>query len=302
MSASFFSKLGNLFPATTQKIKSIFANFTPGQKINEKDLDQIRNLLLSIDCGTRATDKIINLLKGNQDDGQGNDLISRAINIVYSALKPYEEKLDIIENKLNIILVCGVNGTGKTSTIGKLGWHFKNTFGKKVLLAACDTFRAAAKEQLIAWANTCQLEIFSDDDKVSPSTVAYKSVLYAIEQKYDILFIDTAGRLNNDVNLMSELQKTVKVIKKLDPSAPHKTIMVLDANFGQNSYSQIEQFKAFSNIDTLIVTKLDSSSKAGILIGVADEYKLPISFIGIGEGKSDIKEFDALEYAKQLFL
>lgn len=300
MAAKFFSKLTSLFPSTAQKIKNIFSKFAPGENISAQNLSEIRNILLSIDCGTKATDKIITLLKDYK--GEKDNLTDKAIDIVYSLLKPYESELCINDNKLNIILVCGVNGTGKTSTIGKLGWYFKNKFGKKVLFAACDTFRAAAKEQLVAWANNCELDIFSEDAVHSPSTIAYKSVLHAQQQKYDILFIDTAGRLNNDINLMTELQKTVRVIKKLDDSAPHNTIMILDANFGQNSYNQIEQFKAFSNIDSLIVTKLDGSSKAGVLIGLTNEYKLPICFIGVGEGKDDIVKFDALEYAKQLFL
>ena len=192
-----------------------------------------------------------------------------------------------------------VNGNGKTTSIGKLASVYIRA-GKKVAIAACDTFRAAANDQIAQWANKTGAILFSGEEKSDPASVAYKAILESYSNKVDILFIDTAGRLHNQKNLMDELAKIVRVIQKIDQSAPHHSLLVIDATTGQNAFVQTEQFKSLVAISGLVITKLDGTAKAGAIVGIVDKYSLPVHFIGLGEGVDDLKPFVALDFAKAL--
>ena len=193
----------------------------------------------------------------------------------------------------------GVNGVGKTATIGKLAEKFLND-GKKVGMVAADTFRAAAVDQLKIWSDRTKSEFFFAKESSDPAALAYQSVIEAKEKKLDVLLIDTAGRLHNKQNLMNELSKIIRVIKKIDESIPNETILILDGNIGQNSIRQAEVFKEICDIDSLIITKLDGSAKGGVLVPIAQKLKIPISFIGTGEKKEDLAIFNAEEYCLAL--
>ncbi|WP_065106853.1 signal recognition particle-docking protein FtsY, partial [Wolbachia endosymbiont of Nomada ferruginata] len=197
-------------------------------------------------------------------------------------------------------MVCGVNGHGKTTTIGKLAYKYKE-MGKSVMLVACDTFRAAASEQLNIWAERSDCLIVTGEYGSDSASVAYRAVSQAIKDNVDVVLIDTAGRLQNNVNLMEELSKIYRTIKKLDDTAPHDVILVLDATTGQNAYSQLEAFSKMVNVTGLIVTKLDGTAKGGVVIGLAEAYKVKLHAIGIGENIEDLREFTSKEFAEALF-
>ena len=207
---------------------------------------------------------------------------------------------DIELNKtLNVILIVGVNGVGKTATIGKLGTKYISE-GKKVGMVAGDTFRAAAVEQLKIWSERSKSEFFFAEQASDPAALAYRSVKTAKEKLLDILLIDTAGRLHNKKDLMDELSKIIRVLKKIDESIPTEIVLVLDGNIGQNSIKQAEVFKEICNIDSLVVTKLDGSAKGGAIVPIAEKLKIPISFIGTGEAKEDLTRFNADQFCSAL--
>jgi fused signal recognition particle receptor len=198
-----------------------------------------------------------------------------------------------------VVLVCGVNGVGKTTTIGKLAAHYQAQ-GKKVAIAACDTFRAAAVNQLSNWAVRANALLITGTESADPASVAFRAMEESIKQSIDILFIDTAGRLHNKKNLMDELSKIVKVIKKIDKNAPAHSILVIDAVTGQNAYNQVELFHNATDLTGLIITKLDGSAKAGVVVGAIQKFSLPIYFIGIGEQINDLKIFERKAFANSL--
>lgn len=215
-------------------------------------------------------------------------------------LKPVAKALpEHSGTKPQIILVTGVNGVGKTTTIGKLTKQFQNN-GKTVMLAAADTFRAAAVDQLKIWGDRNHCKVISKDIGADPAAVAFDAIGQAKLDDVDVLLIDTAGRLHNKKNLMEELQKIIRVIQKQDETAPHSTLLVLDATTGQNAVSQVQTFKELVNISGLIVTKLDGSSKGGIVVALADEFGIPVHAVGVGEGIDDLQPFTANSYARSL--
>ena len=215
-------------------------------------------------------------------------------------LTPYEKKLDnLYKSSPSIIVVAGVNGVGKTTTIGKLGKLFKND-GKKIVFGAADTFRAAAIEQLELWSKKIGADFVKSDLGTDPASVGYKTVKFAEENKSDLAFIDTAGRLQNKKNLMEEQKIIFTVLKKINPDYPHETILVLDATTGQNALNQVEEFKKISNLTGLIITKLDTEAKGGILLAICKKYGLPIIAVGMGEKESDLHSFDSNQFAKIL--
>jgi len=198
-----------------------------------------------------------------------------------------------------VILVIGVNGSGKTTTIGKLASKF-GAEGRKVMLAAGDTFRAAAVEQLKVWGDRAGVPVIAKGPGADAAGLAYEALEKARAERCDVLLIDTAGRLHNKTNLMEELAKIVRVIRKLDPSAPHSCLLVLDATVGQNAHAQVETFKSLSPVDALVVTKLDGSAKGGVLVALAERFKLPVVAIGVGEGIDDLRLFEACAFARSL--
>ena len=213
-------------------------------------------------------------------------------------MKPLEnENFFQKKEKLNVILISGVNGVGKTTTIGKMGKILKS-IGSKVMFSACDTFRAAAIEQLENWANKIDVKIIKSEQGSDPASVAYKAVEQAIKNDFNHVLIDTAGRLQNKKNLMEEYKKIANVTKKIDPNAPHEIILVLDATSGQNVINQVEEFNKIIPITGLIMTKLDGTAKGGILIAIAKEYKLPIVALGLGEKEDDLQNFSAEKFAE----
>jgi fused signal recognition particle receptor len=203
------------------------------------------------------------------------------------------------EHQPHVIVMVGVNGNGKTTTIGKIAKQLKND-GKSVMLAACDTFRAAAVEQLKVWAERTNCPIVTGKEQADPASVAYSALEQAKTDGHDVLLIDTAGRLQNKANLMEELVKIIRVLKKLDETVPHQILLVLDATTGQNAFKQVQIFKEMVNISGLIVTKLDGTAKGGVVVGLADKFRLPIYAIGVGESVEDLHAFDAQSFARNL--
>ena len=204
------------------------------------------------------------------------------------------------DKKPYVIMVVGVNGVGKTTTIGKLGYQFKQA-GKKVILGAADTFRAAAVDQLDVWSKRIGVAIVKQEMGSDPAAVAFESVQFAVAQKADVVIIDTAGRLHNKVNLMNELSKIKRVIQKVIPDAPHEILLVLDASTGQNAIEQARQFLLATEVNALALTKLDGTAKGGVVIGISDEFKIPVKYIGVGEKMEDLQVFNKHEFVDSLF-
>ncbi|WP_341790299.1 signal recognition particle-docking protein FtsY [Rickettsia endosymbiont of Polydrusus tereticollis] len=298
---SIFSKLKQSLSKTSNKISEGVDKIFYKKKLDKETLEELEELLITSDMGALVATKIIEDLKSIKF---GKELDSSVIKetlakLIRQLLLKSEIPFTLNENKLNVILVCGVNGAGKTTTIGKLASIYQAQ-GKKVAIAACDTFRAAAVNQLKEWANRAQALFVTGEESADPASVAYLAMQESIKQNIDILFIDTAGRLHNKKNLMDELTKIIKVIKKVDENAPAHSILVIDAVTGQNVYNQVEQFNNSANLTGLIVTKLDGSAKAGIIVGIVQKFSLPIYFIGIGEQIDDLKVFDPNDFANSL--
>jgi fused signal recognition particle receptor len=268
--------------------------------IDADTIDEIEELLILADIGTTTTDLIISKLKQKiKQKAIPKNEINKALKEILLGIIS-ENKSDTVEyepNKLNIIMVVGVNGAGKTTTIGKLANRFAN---KKVMVAAGDTFRAAAQAQLNEWANRSNTAIVWGDENDNPSSVAYKAITEATANKADILIIDTAGRLQAKQALMDELGKIVRTVDKYAPDAAKKTYIVLDGSQGQNTFSQVKSFNEVAKLSGIIVTKLDSSSKAGFLIGITNEYKIPVAYACFGEKITDIEPFDPQNYIEGL--
>jgi fused signal recognition particle receptor len=271
------------------------------KEINDKTLDQIEEYLIQSDVGLLAASEIKNIIAQEKIDPKKN--IINEINIILknyiiSLMKPLENEIFFNKKKkLNVILVSGVNGVGKTTTIGKIGKILKSN-GNKVMFSACDTFRAAAIEQLEEWANKIDVEIIKSTQGSDPASVAYKAMKEALKNNFDHVLIDTAGRLQNKKNLMEEYKKIANVTKKIDSDAPHNVILVLDATSGQNVINQVEEFNKIIPITGLIMTKLDGTAKGGILLAIAKKYKLPIIAIGLGEKEDDLQIFNAEKFAE----
>tara|TARA_B100000945_G_scaffold305741_1_gene292517 strand:- start:1375 stop:2250 length:876 start_codon:yes stop_codon:yes gene_type:complete len=280
-----------------------FSNLFSKKRIDENLLNKFEELLIESDVGTEiATNLKENFKKEKigkeiKNEKEIFDFLGEQIS---KMLIPYEKKFtDLHKNSPSIIIVAGVNGVGKTTTIGKLGKLFKNN-GKKIVFGAADTFRAAAIEQLEVWSKKIGADFVKSDLGSDPASVGYKTVKFAEEKKLDIAFIDTAGRLQNKKNLMDEYKKIFSVLKKINPEYPHETILVLDATTGQNALNQVEEFKKISNLTGLIITKLDTSAKGGILLAICKKYGLPIVAVGMGEKENDLYSFDSNEFAKLL--
>ena len=283
--------------AFTSGLKDIIVK----KEINDVTLTQIEEYLIQSDVGITAASEIKEIIAQEKIDPNKDTLTQVNMilkNYITSLMKPLENKLFFEKkNKLNAILVSGVNGVGKTTTIGKIGKILKAN-GNKVILAACDTFRAAAIEQLENWANKIDVKIIKSEQGADPASVAYKAVEEALKNNFNQVLIDTAGRLQNKRNLMEEYKKIANVTKKIDPEAPHDVLLVLDATSGQNILNQVEEFNKIIPITGLIMTKLDGTAKGGILLALTQKYKIPIIALGLGEKEDDLQIFNAEEFAE----
>ena len=271
------------------------------KEIDDKALNEIEDFLIQSDVGVTASEEIRNIIAEKKIDPNKNkvneiNLILK--NYIIDLMSPLEnESFFKIKNNLNAVLVSGVNGVGKTTTIGKIGKILKSN-NNKVIFSASDTFRAAAIEQLENWAKKIDVEIIKSSQGSDPASVAYKAVDEALKNQFTHVLIDTAGRLQNKKNLMEEYKKIANVTKKIDPSAPHEVLLVLDATSGQNVINQVEEFNKIIPITGLIMTKLDGTAKGGILIAIAKKYKLPIIALGLGEKEDDLQIFKAEQFAE----
>ena len=284
--------------SATSHLTGIFT----GQKINADTMESLEEALISADLGVAASSKIVQSLAKKYDGKSGDQgaLLESLSEAIEQILTPYQKILSVSDNNHpHIMLLVGVNGSGKTTTAGKLAQRFSKQ-GKKVVLVAADTFRAAAIEQLKGWAQRTSVDLISADRGADPAALVYQAIEKAKIQQADLVLIDTAGRLQNRVELMDELAKIVRVIKKLEPDAPHDSLIVLDGTVGQNAISQLKAFQQVSPISGLIMTKLDGSARGGALVALAEEFQLPIHLIGVGETAEDLQDFNASAYARIL--
>ncbi len=290
-------------------VKKINSLLGAGKKIDDRLIDEIEEILITADIGVNTTEKLINNLKDRvKKEGyeDSTDILDILKDEIYSILteslselpaEPY--KID--ENsKPKTILIVGVNGVGKTTTIGKLAHNYSKA-GKKVLIGAADTFRAAANEQLEIWAERAGVSIVQQKQGADPAAVAYDTLNSAIAKNYDVVLIDTAGRLHNKMYLMSELQKISKVMKKLKSCAPDEVLLVLDATTGQNAIMQAQEFSKVADLTGIVLTKLDGTAKGGVIIPIVSELKIPVKFIGVGEKIDDMQSFDPEKFVVALF-
>ena len=295
-----FDKFKSGFKKSASAFTSGLRDIVIKKEIDDKTLDKIEEYLIQSDVGIVAASEIKEIISDRKIDPKKD--IAEEINAILkeyiiSLMKPLENNNFFKKKeKINATLVSGVNGVGKTTTIGKISKILKAN-GNKVMLAASDTFRAAAIEQLENWANKIEVEITKSSQGADPASVAYKAIEEAIANNFNQVLIDTAGRLQNKKNLMEEYKKIANVTKKIDPEAPHDVILVLDATSGQNVINQVEEFNKIIPITGLIMTKLDGTAKGGILLAVAKKFKLPIIALGLGEKEDDLQIFEAEKFA-----
>lgn len=295
---------------TKQSFFSKIARTIVGKsKVDEEVLDNLEEILITSDVGVETTLKIIERIEErvSRDKFLGTSELNKVLKEEIAGLLSENNSNDISGfsyAKQNgdpyVIMVVGVNGVGKTTTIGKLAHHLKDE-GKKVVLGAADTFRAAAVDQLIIWANRVGVPIVQQGMGADPASVAFDALSSAKAQGADVVIIDTAGRLHNKVNLMNELSKIRRVMEKVIPGAPHEVLLVLDGSTGQNAFEQAKQFSLATDINALAITKLDGTAKGGVVIGISDQMKIPVKYIGVGEGINDLQLFNREEYVESLF-
>ena len=288
----FISKLNNL----SNKYKFV----------NDDYFEELENILIMADIGINTVMNFVDKLKDRvkkekiTDAGMLKEIIVDELFIMYVGNNVINSKIKFSDNGPTVILFVGVNGVGKTTTIGKIASKLKND-GKKVILVAGDTFRAGAIEQIEEWGKRIDVTVLSSLAK-DPASVVYDGVTKALEEEYDVVLIDTAGRLQNKVNLMKELEKMNRVIKKVIPEAPHETLLVIDATTGQNGISQAKSFKEITDITGIVLTKLDGTAKGGIVLAIKDEVNIPVKFVGLGEKVEDLEPFDIEKYIYGLFM
>jgi fused signal recognition particle receptor len=295
---------------TKQSFLSKIARAILGKStVDDEVLDNLEEVLITSDVGVETTLKIIDRIQArvSRDKVMGTDELQRILREEIAALLEENNSTNqeqfavpIINEKPYVIMVVGVNGVGKTTTIGKLAYQFKQA-GLKVVLGASDTFRAAAVDQLIIWSQRVDVPIVQQGMGADPASVAYDTLQSAKAQNADVVIIDTAGRLHNKVNLMNELNKIKRVMEKVVPGAPHEILLVLDGSTGQNAFEQAKQFSLATDINALAVTKLDGTAKGGVVIGISDQMKIPVKYIGVGEGMMDLQLFDKKSFVDSLF-
>lgn len=312
---NFFSKekketLDKGLEKTKQSFFGKLTRAVVGKSTVDSDvLDELEEVLITSDVGVSTTLKIIEKIEGRvaRKKVMGVGELNKVLKEEIVALLEENNAFDTIDFKVpkhaegpHVIMVVGVNGVGKTTTIGKLANQFKKA-GNKVVLGAADTFRAAAVDQLIIWSQRVGVDIVEQGMNADPSSVAFDTLQSAKANNADLVLIDTAGRLHNKVNLMNELSKIRRVMDKVIPGAPHEVLLVLDGSTGQNAYEQAKQFAAATDINALAITKLDGTAKGGVVIGISDQMKIPVKYIGVGEGIEDLQPFDRKEFVESLF-
>ena len=301
-SDSFFQRLRHGITRSSSALTGGISEIFTKRKLDTEMLQDLEDILLQADLGTETALVITETLKQNRYDKEISDLEVRELlaKEVESVLEPVAVPLELDKNlKPHVILMVGVNGTGKTTTIGKLASKF-SAENKQVILAAGDTFRAAAVEQLKVWGSRTNAQVISGKHGADAAGLAFDAMKEAKDQNADVLLIDTAGRLQNRVELMEELKKVIRVIKKYDETAPHSVLLTLDATTGQNALSQVEIFKKDANVTGLVLTKLDGTARGGILVAISRKHNLPVHYIGIGEKVSDLDSFSAKEFARAI--
>ena len=291
---SFLSRLGSALIGKT--------------KIDEDLLDELENILIQSDVGVATTIKIIDALEARtaKEKYLGNDELMRMMQeeimelLVSPAADQQKDQEKDLKYKPHVVMVVGVNGVGKTTTVGKLAYHYK-AIGKKVMIGAADTFRAGAIDQLQIWADRVDVPLVRQEMGSDPASVAFETLESAKSQEVDIVLIDTAGRLHNKINLMNELSKVKRVMDKVIPEAPHEVLLVLDGSTGQNAFEQAKQFTAATEVTSLAITKLDGTAKGGVLLGISDQFQIPVKYIGVGEGIDDLQFFNKRNFIQTLF-
>jgi fused signal recognition particle receptor len=302
-------KLDQGLSKTKENVFSKLSRAIAGKsRVDEDVLDNLEEILVSSDVGVETTLKIIDRIEArvSKDKYLGTSELNGILKDEIAALLQENNTGEFpdfsapFSKKPYIILVVGVNGVGKTTTIGKLAYQFKKA-GKKVLLGAADTFRAAAVDQLAIWSERADVPLVNQGMGADPASVAFDTVKSALSQDSDVVIIDTAGRLHNKINLMNELTKIKRVMQKLIPDAPHEVLLILDASTGQNAIEQARQFTAATEVNALALTKLDGTAKGGVVIGISDQFKIPVKYIGIGEKIEDLQLFNRSEFVDSLF-
>ncbi len=291
---SFLTKLGRTVAGKSQ--------------VDVEVLDDLEEVLISSDVGVQTTVKIIDRIEQRvaRDKYLNTEELNKILKEEIASLLSENNTEDYGDFKLTeiakpyVILVVGVNGVGKTTTIGKLAYNLKNS-GKQVILGAADTFRAAAVDQLILWGERVGVPVISHGMNTDPASVAYDAVKQAVESQADVVIIDTAGRLHTKVNLMNELSKIKKVIQKFIPEAPHEVLLVLDGSTGQNAFIQAQEFTKATDVSALAITKLDGTAKGGVVIGISDQFRIPVKYIGVGEKVGDLQVFNKMEFVDSFF-
>jgi fused signal recognition particle receptor len=277
-------------------------------KVDDDVLDNLEEVLVSSDVGVATTLKIIDRIEArvSKDKYLGTDALNKILREEIAGLLSETNSGNATDFEIPeqdapyVIMVVGVNGVGKTTTIGKLANQFKKA-GKKVVLGAADTFRAAAIDQLQVWADRTDVPLIKQSMGSDPASVAFDTLESAVKQNADVVIIDTAGRLHNKVNLMNELTKVKRVMQKVIPNTPNDVLLVLDGSTGQNAFEQVKQFTAATEVTSLAVTKLDGTAKGGVVIGISDQFKIPVKYIGVGEGIDDLQVFNKIEFVDSFF-
>jgi len=299
-----FEKLKQSLSKTKENILGKISRVVMRRKIDEELLDEIEEILIEADVGVKATTRLIENIKEKAKEqklSEGEDILILLRDEISAILSQHHrEDKDNNSGKPAVWLVVGVNGVGKTTTIGKLATSFSSS-GKKVVIAACDTFRAAAIDQIAIWAERSNVEIIKSQEGADPASVAYDAANAALARNVDLLLVDTAGRLHTKTNLMEELKKIKRVINRAVPDAPVYTKLILDGTTGQNALSQVKIFTDAVGCDGVIVTKLDGTAKGGIIIAIAEELGVPVNYIGLGEGIEDLQPFNSKQFAEALF-
>jgi len=298
----WLSRLRDGLSKSTKKVAESITSLFTKKKLDQQTLDDLEDVLIQADLGVAVASRLVAKLGKERFGKEVTDEEVRAAfaDDIAEILQPVAVPLTIdAARKPHVVLVVGVNGSGKTTTIAKLAGLYKGE-GRSVMLAAGDTFRAAAVEQLKVWGDRAGVPVVSKQTGADAAGLAYEALERARAEKTDVLLIDTAGRLHNKTNLMEELAKIVRVIRKLDPEAPHSCLLVLDATTGQNAHAQVETFKTMSPVGALVLTKLDGSAKGGVLVALAEKFKLPVVAIGVGEGIDDLRPFEARAFARGL--
>jgi fused signal recognition particle receptor len=298
----WLSRLRTGLSKSTKRVTESITSLFTKKKLDQATLDDLEEVLIQADLGVSVAARLVGKLGKERFGREVTDEEVRAAfaDDIAEILQPVAMPLVLdAVRKPHVVLVVGVNGSGKTTTIAKLANLYKRE-GRKVMLAAGDTFRAAAVEQLKVWGERAGVPVIAKDTGADAAGLAFEALERAKAEGCDVLLIDTAGRLHNKTNLMDELAKIVRVIRKLDAEAPHSCLLVLDATTGQNAHAQVETFKALSPVDALVVTKLDGSAKGGVLVALAEKFKLPVVAIGVGEGIDDLRPFEARAFARGL--